>query len=146
MTRECERHRQLIHGFLDGELTPDEERAVQEHIASCEGCAGMFEELRGLTEDLDRMSLRFADVRLWEKVRERVLPSGEKKRSTCVFSAILVATLLIYKVVDAAVGFRLAILLKPVVLVVVALLLVLHKQNPFRLQETLNATSSTAPR
>jgi hypothetical protein len=63
-----------------------------------------------------------------------------------MFGAALVATLVIYKVVDAAVGFRLAILLKPVVLVVVALLLVLHKQNPFRLQETLNAASSTSPR
>jgi len=146
MTKECERYRLLTHGYLDGELTSDEEKELQEHVASCERCARAFEEMRSLTEDLNRMSLHFAEGHVWDAIRANVLPPREKKRSAYVLPGLLVATMVVYKIVDLGVGFGVAILLKPVVLAVVALLLALHKQNPFRLYKTMNAGSSPTPR
>jgi hypothetical protein len=92
---------------------------------------------------LDRMSLHFDEVHVWDDVRARVLPTMVRKKSTYLFPPALVVTMVIYKIMDVTVGFGVAVLLKPLVLLAVALLLVWHRQNPFRLLETLNGSPST---
>ena len=144
MTEECERFRLLIHGYSDGELTPDQERAVWEHVRSCDRCARSLKEVRGLTENLDRMSLDFPEVHVWEAIRPQLLPARQKKGRARFFPIALMATMIVYKFIDLTVGFRVAILLKPAVILAVALLLAFQKQNPFRLCKTLNANSSSA--
>jgi anti-sigma factor RsiW len=136
----------LIHGHLDGELNADEEEELKEHLASCEGCARAVEEMRGLTEDLNRMALDFAEVQVWDEVKARVLPAPQMKRRMYVFPVLLIATMVLYKVVDTRAGFALAVLLKPVVVAVVALLLAFHKQNPFRLAKSPNGSTSVTRR
>lgn len=36
---------QYMHEYLDGESTPEQERVVEEHLASCDECREIFEEL-----------------------------------------------------------------------------------------------------
>lgn len=74
MTTECERFHVLMHGYLDEELAPDEERAVRDHISSCGECAKLFAEMRELAGDLNRMSLDFAEADIWDRVGARILP------------------------------------------------------------------------
>lgn len=136
MTNECERYRVLIHGHLDGELNANEQKELKEHLSSCQECARAAQEMRGLTEDLNQMALDFAEVHLWEEVKARVLPAPQAKRKTYLFPVLLIATMVLYKVVDVRAAFAVALLLKPVVLVAVALVLVFHKQNPFQLAKT----------
>ena len=131
----CEKYRVLIHGHLDGELTPEEEKELRGHLTSCAKCAGAADELRGMMHDLNEMSLRFTDPHVWEEVRSRVLPSHEKPRGAFAFPAMLVATMVAYKVIDISVGFRAAVLLKPMVIIAVAVLLAWQRQSPFHLQQ-----------
>jgi anti-sigma factor RsiW len=146
MTRECERYRVLIHGRLDGELNANEEKELKEHLATCEKCARAVEQVRGLTDDLNRMALDFAEAHVWEDVKARVLRAPRTKRRMYVFPVLLVATMLLYKVVDIRAGFGVALLLKPVVVAVVALLIALYKQNPFRLTKSPNGSTSATRR
>ena len=37
-----------VHGWLDGALSPEEARRVEEHVAVCAECAAMVAEARGL--------------------------------------------------------------------------------------------------
>lgn len=146
MTNECERYRILIHGYLDGELNADEQKKLKEHLASCHECARAVEEMRGLTQDLNRMALDFAEVHVWEEVKARVLPATQAKRKTRLFPVLLIATMVLYKVVDVRAGFAVALLLKPVVLAGVALVLVCYKQNPFQVAKTPSDNSLAARR
>lgn len=138
MTNECERYRVLIHGLLDGELNAHEEKELKEHLVSCQECAKADQEMRGLTEKLNQMALDFAEVHAWEEVKARVLPAPQANRRMYVFPVLLIATMVLYKVVDVRAGFAVALLLKPLVLAAVALVLVFHKQNPFHLAKTPN--------
>jgi anti-sigma factor RsiW len=46
----CESIEELLSAYLDGELTEGERRRVVRHLASCPGCAKVFEELRAVSE------------------------------------------------------------------------------------------------
>ena len=43
---ECRETKKQMHGYLDGELSPDEEKAMRAHLAWCADCAPAFERLR----------------------------------------------------------------------------------------------------
>jgi anti-sigma factor RsiW len=42
----CEPHKPLLAGLLDNELTPDETRAINEHLTRCATCRRDYEQLR----------------------------------------------------------------------------------------------------
>jgi anti-sigma factor RsiW len=42
----CESFKGLLVGLLDGELTPDETRQVNEHLSRCTACRKEYEQLR----------------------------------------------------------------------------------------------------
>jgi hypothetical protein len=92
------------------------------------------------------MSLDFAEIHVWEDVKARVLPAPEAKRRAYLFPVLLIGTMILYKVLDIRAGFGLAVILKPVVLALVGLLLVFHKQNPFRVAKTPNGGASASRR
>ena len=48
----CEEALLLMSARLDGELTPDEEAALAEHLAVCPACAELMESMRGLDTQL----------------------------------------------------------------------------------------------
>jgi Putative zinc-finger len=51
-----------IHAWLDGALAPDESRRVEEHAASCEACAALVAEARGLIAAASRILIALDDV------------------------------------------------------------------------------------
>lgn len=54
--KDCHHCRNLLVGLLDGELTPDEAREVNEHLIRCAGCRAEHERLRETTARLRALS------------------------------------------------------------------------------------------
>ena len=50
--QECESIRPLISAYMDGELTPEETRALHAHLAECAACSDLFDEYRDLRDQL----------------------------------------------------------------------------------------------
>lgn len=48
----------LLVSLLDGELTPDETRQINDHITRCAACRAHYEQLRETTGKLDAISFR----------------------------------------------------------------------------------------
>lgn len=54
----CEPFKGLLVGLLDGELTPDETRQVNEHLTRCAVCRAEYEQLRETTGKLAALSFQ----------------------------------------------------------------------------------------
>jgi anti-sigma factor RsiW len=54
----CESYKGLLVGLLDGELTPDEARQVNDHLTRCAACRTEYEQLRETTGKLDAISFQ----------------------------------------------------------------------------------------
>ncbi|MCD6595660.1 zf-HC2 domain-containing protein [bacterium] len=53
----CDEIKILLAGFLDDELTPQQRKAVEEHIAQCENCSFELDEMRKIRDVLHKMSV-----------------------------------------------------------------------------------------
>ena len=54
----CEPFKGLLVGLLDGELTPDETRQINDHLTRCAACRAEYEQLRETTGKLAAISFR----------------------------------------------------------------------------------------
>jgi anti-sigma factor (TIGR02949 family) len=52
---DCHEAAERLYEFLDGELTPDLEAAIRQHLEWCAGCFGLY--------DFERAYLRFLEAR-----------------------------------------------------------------------------------
>jgi anti-sigma factor RsiW len=78
----CDEHRgKMISRYLDGELSPAEERELRRHVEACASCAAFLEELRG-TDELIKQALR--DRWGGESVVEAVFAGSGKKAERSV--------------------------------------------------------------
>ena len=57
----CESFKGLLVGLLDGELTPDEARRINEHLTRCAACRKECEELRETTGKLASIACQEPD-------------------------------------------------------------------------------------
>lgn len=57
----CEPFKGLMVGLLDGELTPEESRRINEHLTRCAACRAEFEQLRETTGRLAAVSFQEPD-------------------------------------------------------------------------------------
>ena len=57
----CEPFKGLLVGLLDGELTPDETRQINDHLTRCAACRAEYEQLRETTGKLTAISFREPD-------------------------------------------------------------------------------------
>jgi anti-sigma factor RsiW len=57
----CEPFKGLLVGLLDGELTPDETRQINDHLTRCAACRAEYERLRETTGKLSGISFREPD-------------------------------------------------------------------------------------
>jgi len=64
----CEPFKGLMVGLLDGELTPEESRQINEHLTRCAGCRAEFEQLRETTGRLAAISFQEPDDVVLAKV------------------------------------------------------------------------------
>ncbi len=59
----------LLPEFLDGTLTPDQEAAAAEHLATCKACTLEITGLEGVT----RLYKEYGALKLPDDVRERIV-------------------------------------------------------------------------
>ena len=49
----CEEMRPMVSAHVDGELTPDQQKRLEAHLADCEGCRRELAEMQALKQELD---------------------------------------------------------------------------------------------
>jgi anti-sigma factor RsiW len=73
----CESFKGLLVGLLDGELTPDETRQINEHLTRCAECRKEYEELRETTGKLAAISFQEPDdvmlAQVWKSPYSRLV-------------------------------------------------------------------------
>jgi hypothetical protein len=62
----CERYHLLITGYLDGELSPDEQTELLAHLEQCSSCEEELRQHRKLKEITGRMQFKEPEDRVWE--------------------------------------------------------------------------------
>jgi anti-sigma factor RsiW len=72
----CEPFKGLMVGLLDGELTPEESRRINEHLTRCAACRAEFEQLRETTGRLAAVSFQEPDdvvlAQIWKSPFSRL--------------------------------------------------------------------------
>lgn len=51
----CDKYKEMLMGYLDGELSGDQSREIEKHLNECTGCSeelGQFRELKEITDDI----------------------------------------------------------------------------------------------
>jgi predicted anti-sigma-YlaC factor YlaD len=62
----CHDYRDLMMGYLDGELSSEQRRRFEEHLAGCPDCAGELNEFRKLKAITDEVTLVEPEDRMWQ--------------------------------------------------------------------------------
>ena len=62
----CHDYRDLMMGYLDKELTDEQRRQFEEHLAGCSECTGELEQFRKLKSITDEVTLVEPEDRLWQ--------------------------------------------------------------------------------
>jgi predicted anti-sigma-YlaC factor YlaD len=91
----CQDHKDLMMAYLDNELTEEQRRAFEEHLASCPDCTkdmGEFEKLKALT---DGVALVEPEDRVWNDYWSGVYNRIERGTGWVLFSVAAIS-LLIY--------------------------------------------------
>ena len=89
----CDAFHQMAGAYLDGELSDDDRRRFEDHLAACDACRREVADLKRLTEDLDM--IRFKEpgdeelARYWSGVYNRL----ERGLGWILFSAGAILTL-----------------------------------------------------
>jgi anti-sigma factor (TIGR02949 family) len=72
MTERCEQLRERFSEYLDGELTPEERAALEEHLAACTGCRAELEALRRTVQAVASLPRRTAPEGLAARVAAEI--------------------------------------------------------------------------
>ncbi|WJY27055.1 MULTISPECIES: anti-sigma factor family protein [Sporosarcina] len=72
---------QYMHEYLDGEIAPEHERELHEHLEDCEECSRLFDELSGTAAFLGLAEPIKAPAGFAEGVMARLPETTAKKRS-----------------------------------------------------------------
>lgn len=67
----CENVRELLVGFIDQELEPDEVREVNEHLVRCAGCRKEYEQLRETAGKIETISFHEPQDKVLEALWNR---------------------------------------------------------------------------
>lgn len=75
---------QYMHEYLDGEIAPEQEQVLNEHLATCEECQKLFDELSNAVALLELADPMQAPVGFTEGVMARLPQSTQQKKKTGV--------------------------------------------------------------
>jgi len=103
-------------GYLDNELTDEQKRQFEEHLAGCPECANELEEFRKLKAITDEVTLVEPEDRIWQDYWDGIYNRIERSVGWIVFSvaAILLTIYGGFKLIediikDATVGMLLKV-------------------------------------
>ncbi|WP_025783819.1 anti-sigma factor [Sporosarcina sp. D27] len=75
---------QYMHEYLDGEIAPEQEQVLNEHLATCEECQKLFDELSDAVALLELADPMQAPVGFTEGVMARLPQRTQQKKKTGV--------------------------------------------------------------
>jgi len=112
----CHDYKDLMMGYLDNELSDEQRRRFEEHLAGCHECAGELAEFRKLKAITDEVTLVKPEDRIWQQYWGGVYNRIERSLGWIIFSisAILLTIYGGFKLIeeiitDATVGILLKI-------------------------------------
>ncbi|MCD6451494.1 MAG: zf-HC2 domain-containing protein [Acidobacteria bacterium] len=68
----CDQFEVLISGYLDGELSKEDEERLLRHLEVCPKCRNSLEELKRLKEVASKMKLTEPPKEIWDSYWERI--------------------------------------------------------------------------
>ncbi len=89
----CHDYKDLMMGYLDNELSDEQKRKFEEHLAGCPECANELKEFRKLKAITDEVTLVEPEDRIWQDYWDGIYNRIERSAGWIVFSvaAILLA-------------------------------------------------------
>lgn len=73
----CARIQEILKtDYLDGELNPQEERRILEHLKQCPGCQALEKELRTQSSLFKEAKQQQVPERLWQNIRDSIYSQG----------------------------------------------------------------------
>jgi predicted anti-sigma-YlaC factor YlaD len=82
----CHNYKDLMMGYLDNELTDEQRRQFEEHLAGCPECANELEEFRKLKAITDEVTLVEPEDRIWQDYWDGIYNRIERGVGWIVFS------------------------------------------------------------
>ena len=82
----CHDYKDLMMGYLDNELSDQQRRQFEEHLAGCPECAGELEEFKRLKAITDEVTLVEPEDRIWQEYWDGVYNRCERGIGWIVFS------------------------------------------------------------
>jgi len=98
----CEKVRNLLGPYVDGEAAPDARREVEAHVSDCYTCSEEFEHIRKLAVSLGRFRTGSVPSELWTTIEHRLdnqsrvrsfFPSVVRSRSLLAIAASIVVVI-----------------------------------------------------
>lgn len=69
----CEEIRELLHGYLDGELLQSDEQRASSHLEDCPACLAELESFRKLKQEVKAMKLQEPTEQEWQRARPTIV-------------------------------------------------------------------------
>ena len=82
----CEDYKDLMMGYLDEELSTEQIRRFEEHLATCKKCSSQLQEFRQLKAITDQMTLIEPEDRLWQQYWDGIYNRAERGIGWIIFS------------------------------------------------------------
>ncbi len=82
----CEDYKDLMMGYLDEELSSEQIRRFEEHLATCKQCSSQLQEFRQLKAITDQMTLIEPEDRLWQQYWDGIYNRVERGIGWIIFS------------------------------------------------------------
>ncbi len=82
----CEDYKDLMMGYLDEELSTEQIRRFEEHLATCKQCSSQLQEFRQLKAITDQMTLIEPEDRLWQQYWDGIYNRVERGIGWTIFS------------------------------------------------------------
>ncbi|MFZ2146714.1 MAG: zf-HC2 domain-containing protein [Sedimentisphaerales bacterium] len=82
----CRDYKDLMMGYLDNELTDEQRRRFEEHLAGCPECANELKNFRKLKAITDEVTLVEPEDRIWQNYWDGIYNRIERSIGWIVFS------------------------------------------------------------
>jgi predicted anti-sigma-YlaC factor YlaD len=98
----CHNYKDLMMGYLDNELSDEQRRQFEEHLAGCPECASELEEFRKLKAITDEVTLVEPEDRIWQDYWTGIYNRIERSTGWIIFSvaAILLTIYVGFKLIE----------------------------------------------
>jgi len=82
----CHDYKDLMMGYVDGELDDEQRRRFEQHLSGCPECAGELEEFKRLKAITDEVTLVEPEDRIWQDYWGSIYNRIERGAGWIVFS------------------------------------------------------------